>query len=267
MSIYIWDKEIKDLKIWTTTPSAVYLWENKVRPSIQPVNVSFSYTWADQTWTVPYTQDYIITCKWAWSNTSAWWLWQWTITLNAWDAVSIMVWQSWSSTSSWTYWFGWTSNYSSNRSWWWLSWVFTWSEAITATSSARALVIWGWAWWWQSSSRAWWMWWGTEWQNWQWSNYWTAWWWWTQTWRNSWWNVWANQFNGWNWSRTYWYWGWWWRYGWNSSIWDWSWDDDKGAGWGSGYVISTASNRVLTQWWWSSSWNNGSVTIVSVYQW
>jgi len=26
MSIYIWDKEIKDLKIWTTTPSAVYLW-------------------------------------------------------------------------------------------------------------------------------------------------------------------------------------------------------------------------------------------------
>jgi len=36
MSIYIWDKEIKDLKIWTTTPSAVYLWENKVRPAIPP---------------------------------------------------------------------------------------------------------------------------------------------------------------------------------------------------------------------------------------
>jgi len=33
MSIYIWDKEIKDLKIWTTTPSAVYLWDTKVRPS------------------------------------------------------------------------------------------------------------------------------------------------------------------------------------------------------------------------------------------
>ena len=246
-----------------TEPKKIYMW---VDVEILPVNETFSYTWADQTYTVPFTQDYIITCKWAWSNTSAGWLAQWTFTLEAWTVLKIMVGQSWSSTSSWTYWFGWTSNYSSDRSWWWLSWVFTWGEAITATSSARALVIWGWAWWWQSSSRAWWMWWGTEWQNWQWSNYWTAWGWWTQTWRNSWWNVWANQFNGWNWSWTYWYgWGWWWYWG-NSSIWDGSWNDDKWAwGW-SGYVKNTATDTTLTQWWWATSWNNWSVTIVSVYQ-
>lgn len=246
-----------------TEPKKIYMW---VDVEFYPVNETFSYTWADQTWTVPYTQDYIITAKWAWSNTSAWWLGQGTFSLNAWDKLTIMVWQSWSSTSSWTYWFWWTSNYSNNRSWWWLSWVFTWDSAITATSSSRALVIWGWAWWWQSSSRAWWMWWGLEWQNWQWSNYWTAWGWGTQTWRNSWWNVWANQFNGWNWSWTYWWWGWGWWYGWNGSIWDGSGDDDKGAWWGSGYVESTASNVTLTAWWWAAAWNNWSVTIVSVNQ-
>ena len=233
----------------------------------EPVNETFSYTWSDQTWTVPFTQDYIITCKWAWSNTSAWWLWQGTINLTAGTVLKIMVWQSWSATSSWTYWFGWTSNYSSNRSWWWLSWVFTWSEAITASSSSRALVIWGWAWGWcPSGSRNWWAWWWeTWWTGWG-SSYGTAGWWGTQTGRWSWWNVWANQFNGWNWSWTYWRWGWWWwRWG-NSSIWDGSGDDDKWAGWGSGYVISTASDRVLTQWWWAAAWNNWSVTIVSVLQ-
>jgi len=251
---------------WATEPKKIYMW---VDVEIQPVNETFSYTWADQTYTVPYTQEYIITAKWAWSNTSAGWLAQWIFTLEAWTVLKIMVGQSWSSvwgTYRSTYWFWWTSNYSTNRAGWWLSWVFTWNEAITATSSARALIIWGWAWWWQSSSRAWWMWWGTEWQNWQWSNYWTAWGWGTQTWRNSWWNVWANQFNGWNWSWTYWWWGWGWWYGWNWSIWDGSGDDDKWAWWGSGYVISTASDRVLTQWWWATSWNHWSVTIVSVYQ-
>ncbi len=264
MGLNIWTTEPSSVYVWTSAVSEIYVWTTKVWPTAQPVSVSFSYTGSDQTWTVPYTQDYIITCKWAWSNTSAWGLWQGTINLTAGTVLKIMVGQSWSSTSSGTYWFGWTSNYSSNRSWWWLSWVFTWSEAITATSASRALVIGWWAWWWQSSSRAWWMWGWETWQNWQWSNYWTAWGWWTQTWRNTWWNVWANQFNGWNWSWTYWWWGWWWWYGWNWSIWDWSWDDDKGAGWGSGYVISTASDRVLTQWWGSTSWNHWSVTIVSV---
>lgn len=34
MWIYVWSSKIKDLKIWTATPSAVYLWDTKVRPSI-----------------------------------------------------------------------------------------------------------------------------------------------------------------------------------------------------------------------------------------
>jgi len=264
MSIYIWDKEIKDLKIWTTTPSAVYLWTTKVRPSIQPVNESFSYTWADQTWTVPYTQDYIITCKWAWSRSAAWWLAQWTFTLTAGDTLSIMVWANWGNWNWTKYWFWGSANGWSNASGWWLSWVFTWSSAITASDSSRALIIWWWAW----GSSAWtgWQWWGTTWGTGTWS-YWTAWAGWTQTWRWSGWNAWASQFNWWNGSRTYWYWGWgWWRWG-NWSIWDGSGDDDKwGWGW-SGYVKNTATNVTLTTWWWSSSWNNGSVTIISVYQW
>ena len=241
----------------------IYLWEQLVRPRAEPVNETFSYTWSDQVWTVPYTQDYIITCKWAGSNTASWWLGQWTITLHAWDKLSIMVWQSWSSTSSTTYWFGGSGNHSGGRAGWWLSWVFTWDTAITASDASRALVIWWWAWAWQWGSRPWGMWGGETWQDWQWSNYWTAWWWWTQTGRWSWWNVWANQFNWGNGSWTYWHWGWgWWRWG-NSSIWDGSADDDKWAGWGSGYVASTATNPVLTQWWGSAAWVHGVVTIVS----
>lgn len=245
---------LKQLTLYSSTPKA------------QPVNETFSYTWSDQTWTVPYTQEYIITAKWAWSNTSAWWLWQWTILLNAWDKLSIMVWQSWNSTSSATYWFWWSSNYSSNRAWWWLSWVFTWDSAITASDSSRALVIWWWAWWWQSSSRYGWAWGWETWQTGWWSNYWTAGWWGTQTWRWSWGNAWSYQFNWWNGSWTYWRWWWGWRWWWNWSIWDWSWDDDKWAGGWSWYVISTASDRTLTQWWWSTAWNNWEVTIVSVLQ-
>ena len=217
---------------------------------------TFNYTWADQTFTVPFSWQYRIMCYWAWSNTSAWWYVEWIATLNWWDIYTLVVWQSWSSVWwTWitTYWFWWSSNYSTNRAWWWLSWVFSWSSPVAATDSARALIIAWWAWWWcPSSGRNWWMWWWTEWQNWQWSNYWTAWWWGTQSWRNSWGNVWANQFNGWNGSWTYWYWWWGWWYWGNSSIWDGSGDDDKWAGWGSWYVASSLTSTKLIQWWWSA---------------
>lgn len=33
MSIYIWDKEIKDLCIWDSNAKEVYLWDTKVRPT------------------------------------------------------------------------------------------------------------------------------------------------------------------------------------------------------------------------------------------
>lgn len=246
-----WNDIIGEIEIKT-----MYIWEYV---NLDPI--TFSYTGSDQHRTVPYTGTYRITCKWAWSNTAAWWLWQWELQLTQWDEYTIVVWQKWSATSWTTYWFWGSSNYSSNRAWWWLSWFFTGSTTVAATDSARALVIGGWAGWGQSSSRAWWKWGWETWQNWQWSNYWTAWGWWTQTWRNSWWNVWANQFNGWNWSRTYWWWWWGWWWWWNGSIWDGSWDDDKWAGGWSGYVISTASNRVLTQGWWSATWTDWSVLI------
>ena len=243
---------------WTTEPTWIYVW---VDVEAEPVSVSFSYTWSDQTYTVPYTQDYIITAKWAGSRSAAWWLAQWTFTLNAWDVLKIMVWQSWSVGNSWTYWFGGTANGWNYASWWWLSWVFTWSWAISASDSSRALVIGWWAW--GNSAWVWWAWWWATWWTWTWS-YWTAWAGWTQTWRWSWWNTWSYQFSWWNGSWTYWYWGWWWWRWWNWSIWDSSSDDDKWGWWGSGYVKSTGTNVTLTQWWWATAWMNWYVTIVSV---
>ena len=233
-----------------------YLWEY-----VEPLKITFSYTWSDQHWTVPATWTYRITAKWAWGKGSSWWLWQWEFSLTAWTVLSIMVWQTWAN-GNWTkYWFGWSASGWSNAAWWWLSWVFTWNTAIWASDSSRALVIW---WWWGWNS-AWtgWAWWWEAWWTWTWS-FWTAWAWGTQTGRWSWWNQWSWQFWWWNGSSTYWYWGWWWRWWGNGSIWDSSADDDKWWwGW-SWYVISTASNRVLTVSWWAGAWQNWSVEILEI---
>lgn len=237
---------------------AIYVYN----PIILPFTLKFTYTWSDQNYQIPATWSYTIECFWAWSNNWAWWYAKGTFTLTAWDFLSIMVGQTWNSapTNTTTYWFGWSGNQGSGRAWWWLSGVFTWNTTIQANDSARALVIGGWAgagngrgngwmWWWET---------GQTWQGW---SYGTAGAWGTQTWHGSWWNVWANQFNGWNGSGTYgqWWWGWW-RWG-NSSIWDSSVDDDRNGWWGSGYVLSTATDRVLTQWWWSAAQTNGKVVL------
>ena len=241
---------------------------NKIYPvEVAPVNETFSYTWSDQVWTVPYTQDYIITCKWAgWYNTS-WWLGQWTFTLNAWDKLSIVVWSTWYWRTAGGYWFWGSASWWANSAGSWLSWVFTWDTAVTANDAARALVIWWWAWWMSSNTNSWewWQWWWTTWWTWT-GRYWTAWAWGTQTWRWSWGNAWSWQFQWWNWSWSYGYgWGWW-RRGGNGSIWDSSADDDKWGWGGSGYVHSSATNPTLTKWWWSNIRTNWEVTIVSVNQ-
>ena len=234
---------------------------------VAPVNETFSYTWSDQVWTVPYTQDYIITCKWAgWYNTS-WWLGQWTFTLTAWDKLSIVVWRTWYWRTAWGYWFWGSANWWANSAWSWLAWVFTWDTTVTANDAARALVIWWWAWWMSStpSTWQWWMWGWTTWWTWD-GRYWTAWAWGTQTWHWSWGNAWSWQFKWWDWSWHYWY-GWWGGRRWgNGSIWDNSADDDKWGWGGSGYVHSSATNPTLTKWWWSNIRTNWEVTIVSVNQ-
>lgn len=247
---------------------AVYLWTTKVRPSIEPVNQSFSYTWADQVRTVPYTQEYIITACGAWNNFSAWWLGRWTLCLTEWQQLSIVVWQTWYEVCRLCcpYWFGWCSTYD-GCDWSGLSWVFTWCSTVLASDSDRALVIGWWAGSWRTSSIYWGAWWWACGQDWVDSWYGTRWSWWTQTAHWSQWNKWSCQFQGGNWSWTYWFgWGWWWRW-WNGSAWDSSCLDDKGAWWGSGYVISTATDVTLTQWWWAPCQCNWCVTIVSVYQW
>lgn len=229
-----------------------------------------STTWRTNVFMIPYDWNYTITCKWAWSNTSKWWLWEWTFHLNTWDIVYIMVWQSWSSvadTDKQAYWFGWKANLAW-RQWWWMSAVrfdtgwsdYNWIDYRTWNSKLPD-VVWWWAWGWKSSWQ-WGVWWGTTWGTWTWS-YWTAWAWWTQSWHWSWGNASTYQCYWWDWSWTYWYgWGWGWRWG-NWNVWDGSWDDDKGAGWGSGYVTSTATNPVLAQRWGSAAWVHGVVTIVS----
>jgi len=228
---------------------------------VQPVSQVFTYTWADQNYTIPYTQCYKLEAWWAWSYDAAWWYASWVTCLTKWTSLKIMVWQSGS--TWWTYWFWWTSNYSTSYNWWWLSWIFTGSSAISASDNSRALVIW----WWAGSCSGRWSWWAWGWLCW--CNWWTGWywtqgWWGTQTWHWSTWNQWSAQFCWWNGSWYYWaWWGWWWRW-WNWTAWDSSAWDDNWAGWGSWYVKSWFTSCILTTWWWASSQNNWCVKISSI---
>ena len=230
--------------------------------SVRPVSQTFAYTWADQSYTIPYTQCYKLEAWWAWSYDAAWWYASWVMCITKWTVLRIMVWAKWN--NGWnTYWFGWVSNYSNCYNWAWLSWIFTGSTAIWASDSSRALVIW----WWAGSCSGrwnWWAWWWECWNSWWTSWYWTQWWWWTQTGRQSWWNVWWAQFCWWGGSWKYWAWGWWWRYWWNGTAWDSSAWDDKWAGWWSWYVKSTMTNRTLTTWWWKAAQNHWCVKISSI---
>lgn len=228
----------------------------------KPVSQTFSYTWADQDYTIPYTQCYKLEAWWWGSWDAAWWYASWITCLTKWTVLRIMVWARWN--NWWTrYWFWWASNYSNCYDGAWLSWIFTWNTAISASDSSRALVIWWWA---GSCAGRWngWAWWWTTWNSWWTSGYWTQWWGWTQTGRWSWWNAWAYQFCWWNGSWYYWAWWWWWRWWWNWTAWDGSAWDDKWAGWWSWYVLSTYTSRTLTTWWWRPAQNHWCVKISSV---
>ena len=242
---------------WWKTATCAITCEN-----VKPVSQTFSYTWWDQSYTVPYTQCYKLEAWWWGSWDAKWWYASWVMSLTKWTVLRIMVWAKWN--NSWTrYWFGWASNYSNCYDWAWLSWIFTGNTAIWASDSSRALVIWWWAW---SCAGRWngWAWGWENWASWWTSGYWTQWWWWTQSWRQSWWNVWWAQFCWGNGSWSYWaWWGWWW-YWWNGTAWDWSaWDDKWAWGW-SWYVKSTMTSRTLTQWWWSAAQTHWCVKISSV---
>lgn len=242
---------------WWYTATCTITCENK-----KPVSQTFSYTWADQSYTIPYTQCYKLEAWWWGSYDAKWWYASWVMCLTKWTVLRIMVWAK--GNNGWNrYWFGWSSNYSNSYDWAWLSWIFTGNTAIAATDSSRALVIWWWA---GSCSGRWngWAWWWECWASWWTSWYWTQWWWGTQSWRQSWWNVWTYQFCWWNGSWSYWaWWGWWW-YWWNWTTWDGSAWDDKWAWGGSWYVKSTMTSRTLTQWWWSAAQSHWSVKISSV---
>lgn len=241
---------------WWFTATCTVSCEDK-----KPVSQTFSYTWSDQSYTIPYTQCYKLEAWWAGSYDAAWWYGSWIVCLTKWTKLKIMVWQAWS--SWWYYWFWWASNYSSSYNWWWLSWIFSGDTAIWANDSSRAMVIWWGAW---SCSGRWngWAWWWTNWNDWGTSWYWTQWWGWTQTWHWSSWNAWSAQFCWWPGSRSYWAWGWWWWWWGNWTYWDGSaWDDKWAWGW-SWYVKSTYASRTLTTWWWRPAQNHWCVKISSV---
>lgn len=95
MWIYIWSSEIKDLKIWTTTPSAVYLWENKVRPTTPyPTdNILSHFPFIDDTQDKVWNATLSIT----WEKQDIWYRFnwystsQWTID-NIWAGVFVSAW-------------------------------------------------------------------------------------------------------------------------------------------------------------------------------
>lgn len=244
------DSDVLKILLWTREVFSAYVlvWKTK----------TFSYTWADQVFEVPEDCNMTIECWGAWSNNASWWYAKWVIPVTKWQKLSFMIWWNWGRTNNWTtYWFGWSTTYGW-RWWWGLSWAFTWDTAIGANDASRVLVIAWWAW----GGRTWgWAWGWTTWQNWNGGSFWYPWAWGTQTWRWSWGNTRSEQFRWGGWSWTYWFgWGWWWRWG-NGSWWNGSWDDDAQAGWGSGHVVSTATDIVLTQWGWSAAWQDWSVKI------
>lgn len=244
------DSDVLKILLWTREVFSAYVlvWKTK----------TFSYTWVDQVFEVPEDCEMTIECWGAWSNNASWWYAKWVIPVTKWQKLSFMIWWNWGRTNDWTtYWFGWSTTYW-GRWGWWLSWVFTWDTAIGANDASRVLVIAWWAWW----GRTWgWAWGWETWQNWNGGSYWYPWAWGTQTWRWNWGNTRSEQFRWGGWSWTYWFgWGGWWRW-WNGSWWDGSWDDDAQAGWGSGYVLSSATDRVLTQWGWSAAGQDWSVKI------
>ena len=69
MSIYIWDKEIKDLCIWDTPVKEAYLWDTKVRPTIQPLWDTITVSWTETSDTSQFNP--------VWSDWAAW--------VTAWD--------------------------------------------------------------------------------------------------------------------------------------------------------------------------------------
>lgn len=225
---------------------AIYVYK---RESIPSFTCTFSYTWSDQHYTVPYTWTYTLQACGAWSYSSLWGLGQWNFCLNGWDELSIVVGQAGSGVaqSCCTYGFWGSSTYTC-RAGWGLSWVFTWAWQVLATDSDRALVIWWGAGWGCNQTYCWWDGWGECGWNGSSCGYGTAWAWGTQTWHGSWWNVGANQFNGGNGSWCTWY-GWWGGRWWgNGSKWDSSClCDDKAAWWWSWYVKDTAENKILTK--------------------
>lgn len=223
---------------------------------------TFAYTWSDQVITIPRTWTYFLETKGAGSNSGAGGLASAYFSLTEWDKLAVMVWQKgWTNTT--TYGFGGSSNSASLWGWAWLTGFFTGEDTILATDSARALIIAGGAGWSIKSGTGW-AWWGTTGANGVSSWYGTAGWGGTQTWRWSWGNTWAEQFNGWNWSGVYGaWWGGWWRWG-NGSKGDSSGTDDRGAGWGSGYISSAGSNGTNTQWGGSGKNTDGRAKITYI---
>lgn len=69
MSIYIWDKGIKNLYVWDSSAKEVYLWDTKIRPPV-PKYKTFTISWTEQ------------------SNMSSWWTYSDDATwLTAWDTA------------------------------------------------------------------------------------------------------------------------------------------------------------------------------------
>ena len=243
---------------------AIYIY-NEIEPPFEREH-EYTYTWNDQVLTIPRNWKYFLETKGAGSNSGAWGLATAYFNLREWDKLAVMVWQKgW--TNSTTYGFGGKSNYSSGGGWAGLTGFFTGETTITATDSARALII-GWgaggtikagdggAGWGTTGANGY----SASWYG-------TAGWGGTQTGRGTWGNAGASQFNGWNGSGTYGaWWGWGRRWG-NWSAWDSSSADDKGAGWGSGYISSAGTDGTNTQGGWSAKNTDGRAKITFIEDW
>ena len=246
MGIAVWEDNVTEVGIWEDITQTWYeensyiYWKNRTR-------VNFSYTWSEQTFTVP--KDWIYKLEvWGaqwWSSSGratyqwgCWWYACWELFLLAGTVLKIYVWQQWKDNTwgltdvafNWG-WKWWYSNYngSNDRNWW--GWGWTDIRIWGNTLYHRLIVAWWWAgwhaygdfsslyWWWEN----WWEWWGWRWG--------------TQTWWGSFW-VWGSSSSNWEgnrWSMNWW-WGWWYWWMWQVRSSSDTWYSDFVSWWWSWFV-------------------------------
>lgn len=286
MWLSVWDKTVSEFTVWNTPIKQgadewnLFRWKNRK---------TFSYTWSEQSFTVPADWYYTLECwgaEWGMCNgdlNRRWWRWwyaKWKVYLTAWTVLKIYVWWQWKrwQNSAWRngWWHWWHYSYRSinDSGWWgWATDIRIWWDTLYH----RLIVAWGWGW----GNAAWdefsygYGWWESGWPSRSWDYGWKQ----TVAWGNASFWQWASN-NGSVWNNYWWAWGWGWWYGWwsatgtsdswnnNYTAWGWSWFVWEGQDTvpseylvSEDYILDETENIAWNQlvpsktWTWTTNWS------------